>query len=185
MHAETGEVLWSDNLVSLRQTEGLKGLAHIRAHPVIDDSQVYAISHSGRMVSLNLETGERLWEQEIGGICAPAVAGNFLFVVSSQGDLICLEKSTGKIKWVRVLSDFIPSSGEEKPSKPEIHWIGPLLTQDALLVTGSNSETLQISPQTGDLMGVIHSGEKVLISPIIVNKTLIFVTDNGYVKALR
>ncbi len=188
LRAETGEVLWSDNLVSLRQTEGLKGLAHIRAHPVIDDQQVYAISHSGRMVALNLETGERLWEQEIGGISAPAVAGDFLFVVSSQGDLICLEKITGKIKWVKVLSDFIPvpeHEMDEKPTKPQIHWIGPLLTQDLLLVTGSNHETLQISPQTGDLIGVIQSGEKVLIPPIVANKALIFVTDNGYIKVLR
>jgi len=186
LRAETGEILWADNLVSLRQTEGLKGLAHIRAHPVIDEQHVYAISHSGRMVALNLETGERLWEQEIGGISAPAVAGNFLFVISSQGELICLEKVTGKVKWVKILSDFVavPKS-EDKPIKPQIHWIGPLLTQNALLVTGSNYETLQISPQTGDLMGVIYSGEKVLIPPIIANKTLIFVTDNGYLKVLR
>lgn len=186
LRAETGEMIWSDNLVSLRQTEGLKGLAHIRAHPVIDENRVYAISHSGRMVSLDLETGERLWEQEIGGICPPAVAGNFLFVVSIQGDLICLEKTTGKIKWTRMLSDLRKDLKKEEGSeKIHIHWTGPLLTQDVLLVVGSNHEVLQISPETGELKGMLEIQDKVLISPIIVQKALIFVTDTGYVEVFR
>ena len=58
--------------------------------PVIDRGRVYAVGQGGRMVALELVTGQRLWEQNFAGISTPWVAGEWLFVVTDDARLVCL-----------------------------------------------------------------------------------------------
>ncbi len=194
LKADTGEPLWTDSLVSMRKLDGLTGLAHIRARPVIDESVVYAISHSGRMVALNLDTGDRLWDKDIGGLYAPFIAGDFLFVLNLDGELLCLLKSTGQIKWVQDLttlfratqkSDSTEETEDSSSKKEEIHWVGPLIAGSDIFVVGSNATLLKLSPETGNIKEVIPLKEKVILSPIVAQKTLLLLTDDGYLVAYR
>ena len=60
---ENGRVLWQDALSRTTITTSVSSLADIDASPVIDGGRVYAVGEGGRMVSLDLATGQRLWEQ--------------------------------------------------------------------------------------------------------------------------
>jgi len=66
---------------------------------VIDRDRVLAISHSGLMVSIDLRTGDRIWEQDIGGVHAPWVAGDFIYVLSADSELLCLTRADGRVRW--------------------------------------------------------------------------------------
>jgi outer membrane protein assembly factor BamB len=90
LRVENGRPLWSDNLATARPLGALSTLADIRGRPVIDRGRVYAVSHSGRMVAIDLRTGDRVWEQDIGGTHGPWVAGDYIYVLSNDVELICL-----------------------------------------------------------------------------------------------
>ena len=92
LRVENGRVVWSDTLTPLRRTDPVTSLAHVRGRPVIDRGRVFVIGNSGRMVSIDLRTGNRLWEQKIGGVHGPWVAGEFVFVVSNNSEIICLSR---------------------------------------------------------------------------------------------
>ncbi|MBL4747982.1 MAG: PQQ-binding-like beta-propeller repeat protein, partial [Magnetovibrio sp.] len=70
LKVENGRQLWIDSLTSRRRTDSTASMAHIRANPVMDRGRVFAISHSGLMVSIDLRTGQRVWEKNIGVACA-------------------------------------------------------------------------------------------------------------------
>src|SRR5579864_4061440 len=53
-----GRAIWSDNLAASRNVNAIAGLADIRGRPAIDRGRVVAVSHSGRMASIDLRTGE-------------------------------------------------------------------------------------------------------------------------------
>ena len=78
-------------------------LADIRGRPVIDRGRVFAVSHSGRMAAIDLRTGDRVWEQEIGSSHSPWVAGDYVFVLANDNELVCLTRDEGKVRWVRQL----------------------------------------------------------------------------------
>lgn len=194
LNTETGEVKWSDSLISMRKADGLTGLAHIRARPVIDGDVVYALSHSGRMVALDLTTGDRLWDKDIGGLYAPFIAGDFLFILTLEGDLVCLLKTTGQIKWVQNLTSALKASQEKdhpeeaedsSSKKEEMHWVGPLIGGGNILIVGSKALLLKIDPQTQELKEIFPLKDKVLIPPIIAQKTLLVITDEGSLVAYR
>ena len=73
---------------------------------MIDSGQVFALGQGGRMVALELISGQRMWELNIAGISTPWVAGDWLFVVTDDAKLIAVAATTGKIRWINQLPRF-------------------------------------------------------------------------------
>ncbi len=181
LRTENGQPVWSDNLATSRPLGALSSLADIRGQPVIDRGRVFAVSHAGLLVSIDLRTGDRVWEQDIGGVHMPWVAGDYVYVLSDDGDLICLTREDGRVRWVRTLPRF---EDEEAKKDPE-HWTGPVLAGDRLIVVSSSGEAFSVSPYTGAPLGYTDFPDGVFITPVVAGKTLYVVTDDADLIALR
>jgi outer membrane protein assembly factor BamB len=181
LRVENGRQLWTDSLAAARRTDALSALADIRGRPVIDRGRVFAISHSGRMVAIDLRTGERLWEQDIGGTEAPWVAGDFIYVISNDSELVCLTRRDGRVRWVEEL----PRYEDLKKKKGALTWSGPILGGDRLIVVASNGEALSLSPYTGAPLGRVKLPDGTFLTPIIANETLFVLTDAADLIAMR
>jgi len=132
-------------------------------------------------VAIDLRTGDRVWEQDIGGVHMPWVAGDYIYVLSDDGDLICLTREDGRVRWVRALPRY---GDEEDKSDPE-SWSGPVLASDRLIVVSSSGEAFSVSPYTGAPLGKTDFPDGVYINPVVAGKTLYVVTDNADLIALR
>src|SRR6185503_20855928 len=75
---ENGRQVWQDALQRTSITTSVSSLSDIDADPVIDSGQVFAIGAGGRMVALDITSGQRLWELTISGISTPWVAGDWV-----------------------------------------------------------------------------------------------------------
>jgi outer membrane protein assembly factor BamB len=181
LRVENGRPLWTDNLATPRPLGALSSLADVRGAPVIDRDRVFAVSHSGIMVAIDLRTGDRVWEQDIGGTHMPWVAGDFIYVLSSDNELVCVTRSDGHVRWVRDLPRF---EDQEKQRDP-IRWSGPVLAGDRLIVVSSNGRAFSVSPYTGEALGTSEFPDGVYVSPVVADKTLYVVTDEADLIALR
>ena len=141
--------MWSDNLAATRSVNAVAGLADIRGRPVIDRGRVFAVSHSGRMAAIDLRTGDRVWEQQIGSSHGPWVAGDYVFVLANDNEVVCLTRNEGKVRWVRQLPRF---RGREEARTRSI-WAGPVLGGNRLIVLSSTGEAMSLSPYTGEPLG--------------------------------
>ena len=178
---ENGRIIWSDVLTAIRQSSPLSKLAHIRGRPVIDNGRVIVTSNSGRTVSINLRTGDRIWEKKVGSGNSPWVAGQFIFLLSSFGELICLEKGTGGVRWVSQL----PKYKDEKNQEGPLFWTGPILAGNRLLVGSSHKEVWSVSPYTGKFLGRIKLSAPIYIPPIVANNTVYILSDDARLVAFR
>jgi outer membrane protein assembly factor BamB len=181
LRVENGRPIWSDSLATSRAADALSTLADIRGRPVIDRGRVFAVSHSGRMVAIDLRSGDRLWDQEIGGIHGPWVAGDYIFVLSNDNELACLSRNDGKVRWVRRL----PSYEDEKAKEDPIRWAGPVLGGDRLIVTSSIGDAMAISPYTGDPLGRQEIAAGSYLGPVIAENALYLLTDDATLAAYR
>lgn len=179
--AENGRVLWSDSLSSIRRTDPLADIAQIRGAPVIDRDMVYAVSHSGRMIAIDLRRGLRAWEREIGGVEMPWAGGDFVYVLTNEAQIVCLTRKDGQVRWVRALPRFEDPEDQEDP----IRWRGPVLAGDRLIVAGSDERVLAISPYTGEMLGAIELPDAVSLAPVVADNALFFLTDGGTLVAMR
>jgi outer membrane protein assembly factor BamB len=178
---ENGRVLWQDALSRSSATTSVSSLADIDAAPVIEAGRVYAVGQGGRMVALELSTGQRLWEQNIGGISTPWIAGEWLFVVADDARLFCLSRASGKARWIVQLPRF----RNEKGRKGTITWFGPVLAGDRLLLTNSRGNIVSVSPTDGAVRSTLETGTPFALPPIVANNTLYTLDQDGRITAFR
>lgn len=181
LRLNNGGSVWSDNLTAVRRVDAVSALADIRALPVIDRDVVYVVSHSGRMAALDLRTGTRLWDRNIGGLNKPWIAGEFLFVMTTDAQLAAVTRRGGRVKWIAQLPAFEDMEDREDP----ISWSGPVLAGDRLVVAGTSGELRTFSPYTGEPLGQVSIGGTVRLPPIVANGTLLVLRDDGTLIAYR
>ncbi len=181
LQVETGRVLWSDQLGGAGTAEGLASLADIRGRPVIDRDLVLAMNYSGTLAAIDLRSGSRVWDASIGGTQSPWVGGDFVYVVSDDGQLFCLSRDAGRIRWIRQL----PLYEDEEAHEGRILWSGPVLAGDRLVLTGSNGEALAVSPYTGKVLGRQDLDAESELPPVVVDNTLLMLTNDARLAAFR
>ncbi len=178
---ENGRVLWQDALSRSSTTTSVGSLADIDASPVVEAGRVYAVGQGGRMVSLELSTGQRLWEQNLGGISTPWIAGDWLFVVTDDARLVCLSRASGKARWLAQLPQY------RKPKKKSgpIIWFGPVLAGERLVMTNSLGQIVMASPADGSIVQTIETKQPFALPPVVANRTLYTFDQKGQVTAYR
>ncbi len=181
LRVESGRPIWTESLASVRRTDVVSTLSDIRGHPIIDRGRVFAISHSGLMAAIDLASGQRVWEKEIGGLETPWVAGDYLFLLTNDAELLCLSRDTGRIFWIQSLPRYEDEEDKEDP----IVWTGPILASDRLIVIGSHGEAYAISPYDGRFLGRQELPDGVSVPPVVANETLFVLTDDADLVALK
>lgn len=181
LRVENGRVVWQDALARTGRSTALAALTDIDASPVIDRGRVFAIGHGGRMAALELATGQRVWERNLAGTSTPWVAGDFIFAVTIEGELVAVTRGEGKVKWVTQL----PKWRDEEDKKGAVRWAGPVLAGDRLLLTGTNGELIAVSPITGEVLSRTEVGGVIYQPPIVADGTLYVLNDEGRLTAFR
>ena len=179
---ENGRTVWNDILaVQGARIGAIATFNDIDGHPVSDRGTVFAIGHGGRMVAIDARSGRRVWERDIAGLDMPWVAGDFIFVLTADGELVCMSRDRGAIVWVQSLPRFEDPEDREDP----IFWTGPTLVDERLVVVGSDGSMLSISPYDGSQLGVYDARGAIRQLPVVADRTLYILTDDADLIALR
>ena len=178
---ENGRSLWSDTLSRTAMSTSVSTLTDIDADPVIDRGRVFALGKGGRMASYELVSGQRIWEINIAGISTPVASGEWVFVMTDETKLLCVARSSGKVRWISKLQRY---DNEEKKKGP-ISWYGPVLAGGRLVVANSRGSVWSVSPDEGTATEVFDLKSDVSLAPIVANNTLYILDDSGRISAFR
>ena len=178
---ENGRLVWQDALARTSIRTSVASLSDIDANAVIDSGQVFAIGQGGRMVALELNSGQRMWELNIAGISTPWVAGDWVFVATDDAKLIAVARLTGKVRWINQLPRF----EREKSKRGQITYRGPVLAGGRLVLVGSNGTLINFDPVSGNFQSQTTIGVPVTLAPVVANSTLYILDDEGRLHAFR
>ncbi len=148
---------------------------------MIDQGRVYAVGQGGRMVSMDILTGQRLWELNIAGIETPWIAGEWLYIVTDDAKLLCIARASGRIRWQTQLTRW---KNAKKRSKP-ISWSGPVLAGGRLVLTNSDGEIVNVAIEDGKVGTITKLGDPIYAAPVVADSTLLILTDKGRLVAYR
>ena len=181
LRVDNGRPVWNETMIGARgDVRAFGNLTDIRGRPVIDRGLVLAMGTAGQLAAVELRSGQRVWERNIGGNQTPWTAGRFVFVTTSSADIAAVTRDGGKIKWVTPLTQY-----HDEARKRPVLWSGPVLAGDRLLIAGTLGELLAVSPYTGEILGKMDLRDPVRLGPVIANRTIYVLTDSGRLIALR
>ncbi|MEL6862308.1 MAG: PQQ-binding-like beta-propeller repeat protein [Pseudomonadota bacterium] len=179
--ASNGRRLWSEALASVGQFTPISSINDIGARPILGGGLVFAASQSGVFAAIDGRTGNRVWQQPIGTTQAPALAGEYIFIVGVDAELACIKAGTGQVVWVTELEKF----KNTKKQKGRVTYAGPMVANNRILIASSRGELIAFDPQTGDETDRLKLGDPVYIEPIAVQDKLIVLTDDARLIAIR
>ncbi|MBB5519170.1 outer membrane protein assembly factor BamB family protein [Amphiplicatus metriothermophilus] len=179
--ADSGRPVWNETLSRNTVLTALSRLNDIAGSPVIDRGLVFAASHGGRLSAIDIRTGRPVWELPVASLQMPWVAGDYLYLVSVDAELICVQRETGAIVWISQLRRY----EKEKKRKGRIAWAGPVLVGDHLVLVSSRGDIVKASPLDGAVVERERVGDGFMISPIVVDEKIFVLNEKGKLVALR
>ncbi len=131
--------------------------------PSVVGNKIYLMSNRGMenefVQALLIQDGKPLWTTRVGNVgnpkqdppypkarSTPTVDGDFIYALGSDGDLVCLEAKSGKIRWQKNLrQEFDGKPGEWAYAE------SPLVDGDVVVVTpgGAQATLVALNKKTG------------------------------------
>jgi outer membrane protein assembly factor BamB len=107
LNAKTGEDLWNANLAYNKNGNLGFMRSDIVTTPVIADNAVYVATSTGMIHAIDIERGVSLWEKIIPEVRDIWVAGNYLYSITNNHQLVCMDKSSSKVLWMKNIADHV------------------------------------------------------------------------------
>ena len=167
IRAETGSVLWSDTLSSANRTSAAAVFSGIDADPIVQDGVVVATTAGGSIQASALLNGRPLWQQRVGGHMTPWSAGNAIFMLTANHELVALLKRDGLVRWAVPLAQ---QNDRGKDVTPTL--LGPILAGDALILLRGDGWLMRFSPSDGARLADTELREGMISPPVVVNGAL-------------
>lgn len=179
--ADNGRSVWDMTLSRESRLTALSSLNDIAGSPVIDRGLVYVVSHGGRFSAVDIRTGQAVWEMPVASLQMPWVAGDFIYVVTIEGELICVTRNDGGIVWLSQLRQY----KNEKKKKGRISWAGPVYAGDSLILVSTDNRLVRVSPETGEILETKKIDGGSVVAPVVAGEKVFILTEKGKLIALR
>jgi outer membrane protein assembly factor BamB len=179
---ENGQVVWQDALARTGISTMVGNLSDIDADPVIDNGRVFAVGQGGRMVAVELITGQRAWELNIAGISTPWVSGDWVFVVNDRAQLMAISRASGRVRWISQLQRY-RNPGNARSGA--VFWRGPLLAGGNLVLASSTGLIAYANPLDGTVRQTVPHGTSISLPPVVADGVMYVLDDAGVLTAYR
>jgi outer membrane protein assembly factor BamB len=182
LRAETGAIIWTDALGIVEGRPTIVDFLAIRGDPVISNGLIYVTSLGGVTIAADLLTGRRAWERRVASANTLWIAGDWIFLVSTDQEAGVINAEDARIAWVVSLPRW------ENPDKKKdpLTWYGPVLAGGRLIVVGGTGQALSLNPVTGETLNTqTLSDVPSPFAPVVADETMLVVTQDGRLTAWR
>ncbi len=167
-------------------TGGRRGLARaaitdLTGDPVVIGPLIVAANQSGRLAALEARTGRRIWTRVLGSTRPIWAAGDTLFLVSDNGELLRIDGASGQTLWEKVLPIFEDPEDREDP----ISYSGPVVVSGRVIITDSLGNIWSVDAITGEGGVVAELGEGTITGPVVAGGVLYLLDAEARLHALR
>lgn len=156
----TGEIIWE-----YETDQGELGNA-IYSSPITNGENLFFTSWNGNIYALDFETGDKIWENNIGwsSESTPLYIDNKIVVGASEG-LFALNSINGEIIWKNEISDVSTK---------------PLYSNNIIYCGSHNRNLYAFDLETGDEKWIFKTNGEIHSSPIVHENLLYFGSNDGH-----
>lgn len=177
LDAVTGEERWrhATRGASLASAEFGFDRRTIQSSPAIADGRVHIGARDGFLYTLDLATGERLWDadHEVSWVnSSPALANGRVFAGTSDGQFVqALDAATGEELWRREAEGIV--------------WTSPIVLGDEVVFAEGAGRVRSLDAETGRTRWSTFLPSRLWSSPVVEDGVLFLGTHGGGMYALR
>lgn len=174
---------WSTVVSGQRLGSAGSTVSDISGDPVIVGDTIYVGNVSGRVVAMDINSGDRLWTAIEGAVGPVWPVGGSLFLINDIGNLVRLDASSGAAIWSVELPGFVESR-ERRQRTRYVHF-GPVVAGGRVIVASSDGLLREFDPVSGALIGQVAIPGGAASNPVVAGGTLYVLNTDGQLLAFR
>lgn len=178
-----GMRMWISQLAGQQRNRAISKVNDITGDPVIDGNRVFVGSNAGRMVALDITTGERIWTARDGALGPMWPVGGAVFAVTVQNELVRLNARDGSRVWGVKLPHYVKYT--QKKATEVYANMGPVVAGGRVIVASNDGLIRFFDPKSGDLVHSVNIPDGATTAPVIAGRTMYVVSTKGQLYAFR
>ncbi len=162
VQASTGAMKWEKRLNANKKWRDLD------SDPVIDGEYIYMMGYDDHFYAVNSVNGEIIWKYDQGGFGLPLVTQDKIYFPTSQSEMVCLDKETGRKVWSYNGKNGLMTS--------------PTQGKGLLIFGEAQGSLVFLDALTGRKVGDFYPGRGVLTQPLesAKNSLVYFTSGEGH-----
>ena len=175
VNIESGALEWQ---ISTHNSDDLNEIISLKtSNLIIDEKKIFFSNNKNVFYSLDLNTGNINWKQNISSSVKPAVIGDLLFTISDNGYLFLIDKNRGNIVRINdIFKNFKPKV------KKNLVPTGFILDTNNLYVSTNFGKLLIVNIENASTKEILKIGKGKLSRPFVKNQNLFLIKDNAIIK---
>lgn len=174
---------WTSQLAGSKRDRALSNINDITGDPVIDGKTVYVGSNAGRMVALDLDTGDRKWTAREGAISAMWPVGGSVFAINLENELVRLDARDGSQTWAVQLPHYVKFT-QRRASEVYANY-GPIVAGGRVIVASNDGQLRFFDPKDGNQVYNVAIPGGATTGAVVAGRTLYVVSSKGELHAFR
>jgi outer membrane protein assembly factor BamB len=174
---------WVSQLAGSQRDRALTRLNDITGEPVIDGKTVYVGSNAGRMVALDLDTGERKWTAREGAIGTMWPVGGSVFAINLENQLMRLNARDGSPVWSVQLPNYVKFT--QRRATEVFANYGPVVAGGRVIVASNDGQLRFFDPKDGQQVYAVEVPNGATTGAVVAGRTLYVVSSKGELHAFR
>jgi outer membrane protein assembly factor BamB len=144
----TGLTYWEEALSQSDISQSGAAISHIVASPVVFNGCVLVATPESKVALYDAESGVVIWERDIGTLNTPVENSGLIFMLSGNGDLVCLSSKDGAVNWSMNTKKALADKDVKEES---IRVVGPLIMNGDVAVFSSTGSILFVNAANGQV----------------------------------
>lgn len=172
LRLEDGLPVWERRIAVPRGRSELERLVDIDADPVIRDEVVYAVSFQGRVVALDLLSGDTLWRRDMSSHSGLGVGSRNVYVTDDRSHIWALDRQSSGSLWRQ---QGLQARSVTAPA--------PTRDGNTVVVADFEGYVHWLAVDDGRIVGRAKVGGGVIANPIVVDDTVFVLDREGELSA--
>ena len=169
----SGATAWDVAVAQPHGNTELRRLIDIDAAVQTDGDDLFAIAYQGRIARLVRDSGQIVWARDLSGYRGLAVDANAVYVTTSEGDVVSLNRSTGTEQWRQKALE------RRQLSAPAIYG-------GRIVVADFSGLVHWLDAGSGAIVARVRDGkQRITGAPLVAGDLLLVFGDDGDLTAFR
>lgn len=167
MKLKNGELLWLRTVAIPSGSTKVQRMVDVDVAPVVVDNILYAASYQGKLVAVNIHSGNTLWTHNVSAFADLAIDGDVIYLSDSEGTVWAFNRMEGNVLW-------------KQQNLHARHLSPPAVMKDAVVVADAEGFLHMLAKDDGHFLARMKAAPSSISAAPKVNGEHIYVyADNG------
>lgn len=176
INSNTTNLNW---IANFKEVIGNQSSNIFMAYPLIISDDKILISTDKSISLYNLSNGVEKWQLDVSIKINPIFSKDFIFLITKNNFLICLNSNNGTILWSQDISNLLKKSLVKPNLKKIGNYIDLKIADNKILIFTDKAKIIQIDPYTSKVVSLNEISNKLGSKPLFLNKNIYYLDNKN------